>query len=59
MLPGLVARKAEDQKDEKYREVVAKETPRLNFIPLALEIGGTWGDRAHDFFREAVRRKGG
>ena len=28
-------------------------------VVVALEIGGTWGDRAMDFFREAVRRKGG
>ena len=59
MLPGLVARKAEDQKDEKYRDVVLTSTPRATFIPLALELGGTWGDRASDFFREAGRRKGG
>ena len=59
MLPGLTARKAEDVKDEKYRKVVAKETPRLTFIPLALGIGGAWGDRANDFFHEAVRCKGG
>ena len=46
MLPGLVARKAEDQKDEKYRDVVLTSAPRATFIPLALELGGTWGDRA-------------
>jgi hypothetical protein len=59
MLAGLAARKAENQKDEKYRDVVLTSMPRATFIPLAMELGGTWGDRASDFFREAGRRKDG
>ena len=59
MVSGIAAKEGEDDKEAKYREVVSRTVPRPTFIPLALEIGGTWGDRAMDFFREAVRRKGG
>ena len=58
MVSGIAAKEGEDDKEIKYREVVSRTVPRPTFIPLALEIGETWGDRAMDFFREAVRRKG-
>ena len=58
-IPGVAARKAEVEKITKYRGLPESSSPPATFIPLALEFGGTWGDAALVFFREAVKRAGG
>jgi len=58
-IPGVAARKAENDKIAKYRGFLESSSPPATFIPLALEFGGTWGDAALAFFREAVKRAGG
>ena len=56
---GLAAAAKERFKETSYAALLAGAEPRPTFVPLAWELGGTWGDKAVRFFREVARRRGG
>ena len=51
MLPieeGSVAKKAEDDKDWKYRSM----TNEFHFVPICVETMGVWGPKGYKFIKE-------
>ena len=58
-VPGVAAHHGEKLKEVAYRDLVAVREPPVTFVPLSVELGGTWGLKATRFFRELVRRRGG